>query len=91
MVIQVCIGSACHLKGSYEVIKTMQRVIEEEDLGTLITLKSSFCLGQCSDAVSVKVDEAPVESVTPEEAEAFLKLNLKSNSKSAANTSHGLE
>lgn len=73
MVIQVCIGSACHLKGSYEVIKTMQRVIDEDGLQNKVTLKSSFCLGKCSDAVSVQVNDDPVQSLVPTEAEAFLK------------------
>ncbi len=72
MVVQVCIGSACHLKGSYEVINTMKRIIKEEKLEDKITLKSSFCLGKCSHAVSVKVDDAEVDSITPEQAEGFL-------------------
>lgn len=73
MIIQVCIGSACHLKGSYEVIKTMQRVIEKENLEDRITLKSSFCLGQCSQAVSVQVDQQEVTSVSPQTAERFIR------------------
>ena len=27
--ISVCVGSACHLKGSYKVIKGLQRLIEK--------------------------------------------------------------
>jgi len=77
MVIQVCIGSACHLKGSYEVIKIMKRTIDEERLDNKVTLKSSFCLGKCSDAVSIKVDDSEVDSVTPEEAESFLLRQLE--------------
>jgi NADH:ubiquinone oxidoreductase subunit E len=72
MVIQVCIGSACHLKGSYEVISTMKKVIDERALQDQVELKSSFCLGNCSDAVSVKVNDDEVKSVVPEEAEHFL-------------------
>jgi len=76
MVVQVCIGSACHLKGSYDVIKNMQKFIEQEQLGSEVTLKSSFCLGECSDAVSVKVNDAPVQSITPGAVEVFLKEQL---------------
>ncbi len=76
MIIQVCIGSACHLKGSYDVIKTMQRVIDEDELKDKVTLKSSFCLGECSDAVSIRVDEGPIESVIPTEAEAFIRRQI---------------
>ncbi len=44
MIVQVCIGSACHLKGSYDVIKTMQRVIEEDDLKTRLFSSHPFVL-----------------------------------------------
>lgn len=73
MVIKVCIGSACHLKGSYDVIKTLKAYIEEKSLEEKIELKSSFCLGNCSNAVSVQVDEDIIQSVSPENAESFIK------------------
>lgn len=72
MVIQICIGSACHLKGSYEVINTLKKIIEERQLEEKIELKSSFCLGKCSDAVSIKVDESDVISMTPDKVEEFI-------------------
>jgi len=65
MTIQVCIGSACHLKGSYEVIKGFEKYIEQHSLEREITLKSSFCLGQCSQAVSVEIDNGDILSVSP--------------------------
>ena len=30
MVVNVCVGSACYVKGSHKVIKEMQRLIEEK-------------------------------------------------------------
>jgi len=72
----ICVGSACHLKGSYEVIKKFQKVIEDNP-DSQITLKSSFCLGKCSDLVSVKVEDN-IYSISPESAESFIK-NLISN------------
>lgn len=65
MIIKVCIGSACHLKGSYEVIRGLEKYIDENNLGNDIVLKSSFCLGQCSQAVSVEVDGGEIMSVSP--------------------------
>ena len=63
MIIQVCIGSACHLKGAYKVINSLQQLINEKSLQDKVTLKGAFCLGQCTSAVSVKVDDGPVLSV----------------------------
>jgi len=69
MEINVCIGSACHLKGSYDVIKEFQKVLKEYNLEDKIILKGAFCLNHCTEAVSTKVDNViysmSVEKVRP--------------------------
>jgi NADH:ubiquinone oxidoreductase subunit E len=72
MEIKVCIGSACHLKGSYEVIKRIQAYIVKYNLEKSTTLKSSFCLGQCSTAVSMLINNEDYFSVTPDTIEQIL-------------------
>lgn len=54
--ISVCIGSACHLKGSPGVISEMQRLIKERGLDERVELKASFCLGNCMNGVCVKLN-----------------------------------
>ena len=76
MNISICIGSACHIKGSYEVIKIFKEYIDRNNLNEFITLKSSFCLGTCSGAVSVQIDDEII-SVTPENAERILIKYIK--------------
>lgn len=71
MVIHVCIGSACHLKGAYNVINNLQKLINEKNLQDMITLKAAFCLGQCTAAVSVKIDNGPIISVCDSNVEQF--------------------
>ena len=61
--ISVCIGSACHLKGAHNVIKALQEIIAERELYDVVELKAAFCLGECTKAVSVKVNEEKVISV----------------------------
>ena len=72
MEIKICIGSACHLKGSYDVIKNCQTYIETNNLQSVIELKSAFCLGKCLEAVSVQVDGTEIFSIRPETADAFM-------------------
>lgn len=55
--INVCIGSACHLKGSYDVIKKLQSIIDEKKLGDEVLVKAAFCLGDCMKAVAVKINK----------------------------------
>lgn len=71
MLVQICIGSACHLKGSYEIINYLKENIEREALEEQITLKASFCLGKCSNAVSVQINDDEITSVSPDSVENF--------------------
>lgn len=71
--ITVCVGSACHLKGAYDIIDMFQKLIDANSATDSVTLKGSYCLGKCSKGVSVRVDESEVMSVIPDCAEAFFK------------------
>ncbi len=55
MEIEICVGSSCHLKGSYQVVRELEEYIALNGLGNVVTLKGSFCLGECTRGVSVKV------------------------------------
>ncbi|WP_422485495.1 (2Fe-2S) ferredoxin domain-containing protein [Gudongella sp. DL1XJH-153] len=72
MEVNVCIGSACHIKGSYNVIEVFKNYIIENSLQDQIVLKSAFCLGSCSEAVSVQYDYNKIHSVTPDSALEFI-------------------
>ncbi|HSP47442.1 MAG TPA: NAD(P)H-dependent oxidoreductase subunit E [Clostridiaceae bacterium] len=67
MIVEVCIGSSCHLKGSYQVIREIENFITREGLEDRIELKGAFCLGNCTEAVSVRVGER-ILSFSPEDA-----------------------
>lgn len=70
--IQVCVGSACHLKGSYDVINKLTETIDKKSLNNRITVKAAFCLGECTNAVSVKVDDKRIYSLSQDKVEDFL-------------------
>lgn len=77
MVIQVCVGSSCHLSGSYKVIENFKSLIEKNELENKITLKASFCLGKCSKDVSIRVDSGEVLSLKPENVHNFFKDKIE--------------
>lgn len=62
----ICIGSACHIKGSHEVIENFRKLIEEYNLENKIELNGSFCLKNCTEAVSVKRWDGKILSVSKE-------------------------
>ncbi len=67
MTVLVCVGSSCHLKGSYEIIELMKKAMKEHQLEDKMTLKATFCLGKCGVAgVSIKVDEQIITGVSKE-------------------------
>jgi NADH:ubiquinone oxidoreductase subunit E len=74
--IQVCIGSACHLKGSYNVINKLQRIINDRKLENQIAIKAAFCLGVCTSAVSVKVNDGAIQSLDEDSVAGFLESIL---------------
>ena len=48
MVIEICIGSSCHLKGSRELVDLFTNEIERRNLKDKIILKGSFCKEKCN-------------------------------------------
>ncbi len=70
MVIQVCIGSSCHLKGSRSVILKLQELIQKHQLEDKISLSGSFCMGQCQKGVCLKLDEE-IFSLSPDTTAEF--------------------
>ena len=72
MKITVCIGSSCHIKGSRQVVETINRLIKENDLKDKVELGGTFCLGKCQQSVCVSIEDE-VFSVSPDTAEAFFK------------------
>jgi len=62
----VCMGSSCHLKGSYEIIAFLKESIKAKGLERKVILKGSFCMEKCGEGVSVKINDEilSVRSVT---------------------------
>lgn len=44
MDIYVCVGSSCHLKGSYSIVNLMREALKENFLEDRVNLLASFCL-----------------------------------------------
>ena len=67
----VCVGSSCHLLGSYAVIRRLQQLLEEHQLTDGVELKASFCLGQCQAGVTVCYEGTLYTALTEENIDAF--------------------
>ena len=77
IVVQVCVGSACHLKGSPEIVALLQNAIDEANIADSVTLVGSFCVGKCNrEGVTVQVDDEIHTGITRENFREFFKENI---------------
>lgn len=75
MVITICIGSSCHLKGSREIVQLLEKLISLHKLDNKVELNGSFCMGQCVNGVCVKVEEE-LFSLSPDNTESFFEREV---------------
>lgn len=72
MVITVCIGSSCHLKGSRDIVHILNRLTALHNVEDKVELNGSFCMGRCVEGVCVTLDGEQF-SLAPESTETFFK------------------
>lgn len=76
MKVTICIGSACHLKGSREIIEKLQELVMAGGLSDRVDLNGAFCTGNCDYGVCVTVD-GELYSLQPEDTEDFFENEIK--------------
>ncbi|HBL36971.1 MAG TPA: hypothetical protein DDZ55_09205 [Firmicutes bacterium] len=82
MIITVCIGSGCHVKGSRKIIAQLQQLIAEENLACDLELEACFCQGRCTEGVVIRVDSEIITDVSTENVEAIIRSRLPNRKKS---------
>jgi NADH:ubiquinone oxidoreductase subunit E len=75
-VITVCVGSACHLKGSHELINYFKEAIAREDLEKDVELKGTFCMDKCTDGANLLIDDELFHANTVDEARAIFEREI---------------
>lgn len=77
VIVQVCVGSSCHLKGSQDIVELLQRAIEDNHIEDDVVLTGSFCIGKCNRiGVTVQVNDEVYTGVTIESFSEFFKNNI---------------
>lgn len=72
MIVKICVGSSCHLKGSPEIVELLHNAVEEHHLESDITLVGSFCIGKCNTTgVTVQVDDEVYIGINKENFKEF--------------------
>lgn len=82
MKIEICVGSSCHVRGSYEVVKNAEAFVKNQELEQEIELKGCFCMGHCTEGVSIKI-EGSVFQVSEETVIECLEEKLRERKNAA--------
>ena len=75
-VITVCVGSACHLKGSHEIIGYFKEAIKEANLESEVELKGTFCMDECTHGANMLVDEQLFHAATVDDARRIFETEI---------------
>ena len=77
LIIQICVGSSCHIKGSEAIIELFENAIKEHHIEDDVVLTGSFCIGKCNSVgVTVQVNDDIHVGITPENFREFFKTNI---------------
>ena len=77
LIVQVCVGSSCHLKGSQDIVELLQAAIEEHHIEDDVVLTGSFCIGQCNRVgVTIQVNDDVHVGITRENFKEFFKTHI---------------
>ncbi|MGO9146131.1 MAG: (2Fe-2S) ferredoxin domain-containing protein [Desulfomonilia bacterium] len=71
LIVTICVGSSCSIRGSDELASEIQRLIEKEGLQGLVDIVGAFCMDTCSKGVSIRVGERAFSGIRPDDAEEF--------------------
>ena len=75
MTITVCLGSACHVKGSHFVLEGLKSLIKQHHVEDKVTLAGTFCTGNCQKGVCVTIGDT-LYSLSPETTADFFEKEV---------------
>ncbi len=76
--VEICIGSACYVKGSSQVVQTLNELIKENGWEDKVAVKGSFCMKACQNhlGLGIRVNGKQLSQVTAENAKEVLKKEI---------------
>lgn len=77
LIVQICVGSSCFLKGSQDIIEMLETAIAEHHIEDEVVLTGNFCIGKCNRiGVTVQINDDVHVGVTRENFKEFFKTNI---------------
>jgi NADH:ubiquinone oxidoreductase subunit E len=77
LIVQICVGSSCYLKGSADIVELLEKNIEIYGLQDEIVLVGSFCMGKCNRVgVTIQVNDDVHVGITKETFKDFFEEHI---------------
>ncbi len=76
--VQVCVGTSCYAKGSYNTIDALTKLIKDNGLENRVNIKATFCMEQCSKGPSLVIDGEAFTEATSKKMEQIFRDKILS-------------
>ena len=65
LAVDVCVGTCCYLKGSYDILQDLNRKLRAADLDDQVDIRATFCFENCGSGINVKVGDTLYSGMSP--------------------------
>lgn len=72
--VSVCIGTACHLRGSQDLLKAVLKHVEDAELTERFDIRATFCMESCDSGPTVRINGHVFHRSTLDSVKAALAL-----------------
>ncbi len=79
VMVEICIGSACYVKGAREVVVQLNELIEQKNWTESVSVKGCFCMKSCENhkGLGIRVDGVALDQVTASNAIEILEQEIE--------------
>jgi len=67
VIISVCLGSACHLRGANSVLQAFVSLVERHQAAAEIRIQGNFCQNLCTEGVVVRINDQVFTHISKEQ------------------------
>lgn len=75
--VEVCIGSACYVKGSNQIVTMLQELVKQNGWEEKVSIKGAFCMGMCTQGMGIKVNGSVLTGIGLHNAKAEIEQAIR--------------
>lgn len=76
LIVSLCFGTSCFLKGAQRLLKELTDYIDKNELNQDVNIKATFCLERCDKGPVIKVGDVIIEHCTLDKAVSEIRKQI---------------